>query len=139
MIGVLATFTQTDKFDRATLAKIAGELRGPFEGMAGLRFKSFMLDEDGVQARNFYVWDDEEKWPRLLHGGACRQGDGDLWRPAQNRIPRYRGVRRQLWHLILKEAVAQTFAVQAVLDHRGMPQNILTCDRDQPLLHPSAP
>ncbi|MEU6305679.1 hypothetical protein [Streptomyces chartreusis] len=61
MIGVLVTFTQTDKFDRSTIAKIAGELRGPFEGMAGLRFKSFMLDEDGVQARNFYVWDDEEK------------------------------------------------------------------------------
>ncbi|WP_328666983.1 hypothetical protein OG905_08020 [Streptomyces sp. NBC_00322] len=61
MIGVLVTFAQTDKFDRSTIAKIAGELRGPFEGMAGLRFKSFMLDEDGDQARNFYVWDDEEK------------------------------------------------------------------------------
>ncbi|WP_328960464.1 hypothetical protein [Streptomyces virginiae] len=61
MIGVLVTFTPTDKFDRATLTKIAGELRGPFEGMAGLRFKSFMLDEDGNQARNFYVWDDAEK------------------------------------------------------------------------------
>ena len=61
MLGVLVTFTQTDKFDRASLAKIADELRGPFEGMAGLRFKSFTLDEDGAQARNFYVWDDEEK------------------------------------------------------------------------------
>ncbi|MFI5672480.1 hypothetical protein [Streptomyces sp. NPDC051704] len=61
MIGVLVNFTQTDKFDRATLTKTAGELRAPFEGMAGLRFKSFMLDEDGVHARNFYVWDDEEK------------------------------------------------------------------------------
>ena len=61
MIGVLVTFTQTDKFDRSAVAKIAGELRGPFEGMAGLRIKSFMLDEGGVHARNFYVWDDEEK------------------------------------------------------------------------------
>jgi len=61
MIGVLVTFTQTDKFDRSTLEKIADELRAPFEGMAGLRFKSFMLGEDGLQARNFYVWDDEEK------------------------------------------------------------------------------
>jgi len=61
MIGVLVTFTQTDKFDRSTIAKIASELRGPFEGMTGLRFKSFMLDEGGTQARNFYVWDDEEK------------------------------------------------------------------------------
>ncbi|MFF2572329.1 hypothetical protein [Streptomyces sp. NPDC058084] len=61
MLGVLVTFAQTDRFDRSTVAKIAGELRGPFEGMAGLRFKSFMLDEDGAQAKNFYVWDDEEK------------------------------------------------------------------------------
>jgi hypothetical protein len=61
MIGVLVTFAQTDKFDRSTLAKIADELREPFEGMAGLRFKSFMLDEDGLRARNFYVWDDVEK------------------------------------------------------------------------------
>ncbi|MYT24417.1 hypothetical protein GTW69_29740 [Streptomyces sp. SID7760] len=61
MIGVLVTFTQTDKFDRSTIAKIADEVRGPFEGMAGLRVKSFMLAEDGVHARNFYVWDDEEK------------------------------------------------------------------------------
>ncbi|MEH0447726.1 hypothetical protein QA811_29680 [Streptomyces sp. B21-102] len=50
-----------EKFDRSTVAKIAGELRGPFEGTTGLRFKSFMLDEDGVQVRNFYVWDGEDK------------------------------------------------------------------------------
>ncbi|MFJ5548113.1 hypothetical protein [Streptomyces sp. NPDC093225] len=61
MIGVLVTFKQTEKFDRSAVAKIAGELRGPFEGMAGLRFKGFMLDEEGGQARNFYVWDDEGK------------------------------------------------------------------------------
>ncbi|GAB7106844.1 hypothetical protein JCM4814A_51580 [Streptomyces phaeofaciens JCM 4814] len=61
MIGVLVTFTQPDKFDRSTIAKIAGELREPFEGMAGLRLKAFTLAEDGVHARNFYVWDDEEK------------------------------------------------------------------------------
>ncbi|MEU6169176.1 hypothetical protein [Streptomyces tanashiensis] len=61
MIGVLVTFTQSEKFTRSALAKTADELRGPFEGMAGLRFKSFMLGEDGVQAKNFYVWDDEEK------------------------------------------------------------------------------
>ncbi len=61
MIGVLVTFTQTDRFDRSSLAKIADESRGTFEGMPGLRFKSFTLDDDGLQARNFYVWDDEEK------------------------------------------------------------------------------
>ncbi|WP_030199908.1 hypothetical protein [Streptomyces sp. NRRL S-87] len=66
MIGVLVTFTQTDTFDRSRVAEIAGELRGPFEGMAGLRFKSFMLDEDGSRARNFYVWDDEDKGRSFL-------------------------------------------------------------------------
>ena len=60
MIGVLVTFTQTDKPDRSTLAKIAGEERGKFEGMSGLRFKTFTVDDDG-QARSFYLWDDEEK------------------------------------------------------------------------------
>ena len=59
MIGVLVTFAQTDK-DRSTLAKIAEEERGKFEGMPGLRFKTFTVDADG-QARSFYLWDDEEK------------------------------------------------------------------------------
>jgi hypothetical protein len=60
MIGVLVTFTKPDKFDRATAAKIAGKERGTFEGMPGLRFKSFTLNDAG-QARSFYLWDDEEK------------------------------------------------------------------------------
>jgi len=60
MIGVLVTFTQPDEFDRSTVAKIAGEQRGTFEGMDGLRFKTFTLDDAG-KARNFYLWDDEEK------------------------------------------------------------------------------
>src|SRR3954454_19828422 len=57
MIGVLVTFTRTEKFDRS---KIADGARGTFEGMPGLRFKSFALDDAG-QAKNFYLWDDEEK------------------------------------------------------------------------------
>ena len=32
-----------------------------FQGMPGLRQKFFTLAEDGSQARNFYVWDSEEK------------------------------------------------------------------------------
>jgi hypothetical protein len=60
MIGVLVTFPQTDNLDRSTAAKIAGEQRGTFEGMDGLRFKTFTLSDSG-QARNFYLWDDEEK------------------------------------------------------------------------------
>jgi hypothetical protein len=60
MIGVLVTFTQPGGFDRSTLAEIAGEARGTFDGMPGLRFKSFALDHAG-RAQNFYLWDDEEK------------------------------------------------------------------------------
>jgi hypothetical protein len=60
MIGVLVTFPQTDELDPSTVAKIAGDERGTFEGMPGLRLKSFTLGDDG-QARNFYLWDDEEK------------------------------------------------------------------------------
>jgi hypothetical protein len=60
MIGVLVTFTQSDKFDRSTLAKIAEGARGTFDGMPGLRFKSFTFDDAG-QAKNFYLWDDEQK------------------------------------------------------------------------------
>lgn len=53
MIGVLVTFSQTDRFDRSTLTKIVDESRGTFEGMPGLRFKCFTLDDGGLQARNF--------------------------------------------------------------------------------------
>ena len=60
MIGVVVTFTRSGGFDRPTLARIAGEARGTFDGMPGLRFKSFALDAAG-QAQNFYLWDDEEK------------------------------------------------------------------------------
>ena len=103
MIGVLVTFTQTDKFDRSTLATIADEARGTFEGMPGLRFRDFTLDDDGPQARNFYLWDDEEDFRAFFTEELVRNivGTGDLWRRAQDRIPRHSGVRRQLWHLIL--------------------------------------
>ena len=60
MIGVIVTFRQTDKFDRSRLAKIADESRGTFEGMPGLRFKFFTLDQSARRANNFYVWDSKE-------------------------------------------------------------------------------
>jgi hypothetical protein len=60
MIGVLVTFPQTDKPDRSSLAKIAADERGTFDGMPGLRLKSFAVDDAG-QATNLYLWDDEEK------------------------------------------------------------------------------
>ena len=60
MIGVLVSFPQTEEGDRSGLAEIAAKERGTFEGMPGLRFKTFTIDDDG-QARNFYLWDDDEK------------------------------------------------------------------------------
>jgi hypothetical protein len=83
MIGVLVTFAQTDELDRSTLAEIAEKERGTFEGMPGLLFKSFTIDDDGQ-----------------VLGGSHRHGDGDLRRPAQDRILRRAGVRRQLRRLI---------------------------------------
>jgi hypothetical protein len=61
MIGVLVTFEGSEGLDRAALTGIAESARGMFEGMPGLRSKSFTVADDGSRARNFYVWDDEEK------------------------------------------------------------------------------
>ncbi|HEY5173755.1 MAG TPA: hypothetical protein VIK54_18670, partial [Acidimicrobiia bacterium] len=46
-------------FDESAIAKIAGEARGMFEGMPGLRNKFFTLDEKQKRATNFYAWDSE--------------------------------------------------------------------------------
>jgi hypothetical protein len=37
-----------------------------FEGMPGLRFKFFTLDEKNQRASNFYVWDSEETAQRFF-------------------------------------------------------------------------
>ena len=37
-----------------------GHARTTFEGMPGLRFKFFTLDEKLQRARNFYVWESKE-------------------------------------------------------------------------------
>ena len=59
MIGVFVTFESVDTFDPEIVQKIASEARGMFEGMPGLRYKFFTLDEPARRATNFYVWDDE--------------------------------------------------------------------------------
>ena len=50
---------KTDRYepDRTDLADHA---RTTFEGMPGLRFKFFTLDEKLQRARNFYVWESKE-------------------------------------------------------------------------------
>jgi hypothetical protein len=59
MIGVFVTFAE-DGPDRERAAKVAAEVRAMFEGMPGLRSKSFIYDEAAGRASNFYVWHDED-------------------------------------------------------------------------------
>ncbi len=56
MIGVNVTFEYDDDFDRARVIAVAKNARGMFEGMPGLRFKFFTIDDSHHRATNFYVW-----------------------------------------------------------------------------------
>jgi len=60
MIGVVVTFHYGDNFDEPTVRKIAEIARVRFEGMPGLRSKTFTLNSGKREAVNFYVWDAEE-------------------------------------------------------------------------------
>jgi hypothetical protein len=60
MIGVNVTFQYEDSFDRGRVIGVADNARTMFEGMPGLRFKFFTLDETAGRANNFYVWDSRE-------------------------------------------------------------------------------
>ena len=57
MIGVSVTFEYDEDFDRARVVSIAENARGTFEGMPGLRYKVFTVDEPRQRAMNFYVWE----------------------------------------------------------------------------------
>ncbi len=60
MIGVSVAFDYDGDFDRARVIEVAKNARKMFEGMPGLRFKFFTLDEKQNRAMNFYVWDSQE-------------------------------------------------------------------------------
>jgi hypothetical protein len=60
VIGVNVSFGYAGDFDRARIIKVAGNARGMFEGMPGLRFKAFTFNEEQRRAANFYVRDSEE-------------------------------------------------------------------------------
>jgi heme-degrading monooxygenase HmoA len=60
VIGVNVTFDYDGSFDRSRVTEVAENARGMFEGMPGLRFKFFTLDEKNQRANNFYVWDSNE-------------------------------------------------------------------------------
>lgn len=60
MIGVNVTFEYGDDFDRARVIAVAENARSTFEGMPGLRWKFFTLDDKHHRATNFYVWDSQD-------------------------------------------------------------------------------
>ena len=60
MIGVSVVFDSDGDFDRSRVITVAKNARTMFEGLPGLRFKFFTLDEKEGRATNFYVWDSLE-------------------------------------------------------------------------------
>ena len=85
MIGVNVTFQYVDSFDRARVIGVAENARAMFEGMPGLRFKFFTLDESARRANNFYVWDSKEAALEFF-SDELRQRVTDLYGVAPIRI-----------------------------------------------------
>jgi hypothetical protein len=65
MIGVFLTFRYSEGFDAERLRTIAENAAPTFDGMAGLRSKTFTLNAARREAVNFYVWESEEAAQRL--------------------------------------------------------------------------
>jgi hypothetical protein len=66
VIGVNVVFEYNGDFDRSRVTKVAEGARAMFEGMAGLRFKFFTLDEKNERATNFYVWETKDAAERFF-------------------------------------------------------------------------
>jgi len=60
MIGVIVSLGPSDQLDHARATAVAEKGVPMFEGMAGLRSKVFMWDEDSATVTNVYVWESEE-------------------------------------------------------------------------------
>jgi len=60
MIGDSVVFDYDGDFDRSRVREVAKNARKMFEGLPGLRFKVFTLDDKQQRAMNFYVWDSQE-------------------------------------------------------------------------------
>jgi len=60
LIGVLVKFRYGDDFDERAVRSIAEAARVRFDGLPGLRSKTFTFNSGKRQAANFYVWDSEE-------------------------------------------------------------------------------
>ena len=59
MLAIFVDF-EFDDDARERVSKVAVEASPIFEGMPGLRSKTFTVDPAGRRATNFYVWDDED-------------------------------------------------------------------------------
>ncbi len=59
MIATFVTFELGDSFDEGTVKNLAQMSQGKFQDMPGLRSKTWTVDADKKQARNFYVWEEE--------------------------------------------------------------------------------
>ncbi len=55
MIGVSVVFDYDGNFDRSQVVEVANNARNMFEGLPGLRFKVFTVDDKQQRAMNFYV------------------------------------------------------------------------------------
>ena len=60
MIGVSVVFDYDGDFDRSRVVTVAKNAQAMFEGLPGLRFKFFTVDEKQERAMNFYIWDSKE-------------------------------------------------------------------------------
>ena len=60
MIGVSVVFDYDGNFDHSRVVEVAQNARKMFEGLPGLRFKVFTVDEKQQRAINFYIWDTQE-------------------------------------------------------------------------------
>jgi len=60
MIAVLVRFRFESGFSEARVRQVAEAARAKFEGMPGLRSKTFTIDAVSREALNFYVWESED-------------------------------------------------------------------------------
>jgi heme-degrading monooxygenase HmoA len=60
MVAVLVRFRYEGGFNEARVRQVAEAARAKFEGMPGLRSKTFTIDPANREAVNFYVWESEE-------------------------------------------------------------------------------
>ncbi len=66
MQGVIVEFQYADDFDSTRITGIARQARARFEGLPGLRQKTFTVDEKNRRATNVYLWESEEDARRFF-------------------------------------------------------------------------